>query len=393
MTRSHLLATYQKWRPDVPASHQHAFDAAVQELAELPVDAEGHFAVPLLPTDEPGPPPAAAPPPRPLTRDFGLAPAANAALASLEASGALVEPSVDPLVWHVIYAIPKRSDDVSRARLIADLRSANVLMPAPPAFALPSFLEVARRDRSRAAWAAKLDISSAFYAIGVGAEARRHFAAVAPDGRRIEWAGMPMGWTWAPVIFHRCLGPLRVFLASQGLDVINYLDDFLVLGASADGVQSDLETLADRLHELRFVVSSPKTSAPSRQLVFLGMGLDLETAEFWWPTDKAALVAEEAQSLLAAASARRGSSPGMVDVARLQRLLGRLAFLASVVPLAAAWRRCLDCSLAGASDRSAALSAAAVAELAFWSDPRSSLAGLTFPFAADSRVVLRTDAS
>lgn len=390
VTRERALGVFRSWRSTVGGAHRAEFDAAVRAVEQLPTargaDGKLGFGPPVQ-----TPAPAAADSPRPAPRSYASDPVLHHATAvlvqQLVLRGGLRRMSVPArVVWHPLMGVPKHGDPRA-ARLIADLRRANAGMREPPHFSLPSFHDVLCWPGAR--WGMKLDLASAFYSVGLDADAARTWMATAlPDGTPVFWHGMPMGWSWAPFVFQTLLGPLRVLLAAHGVRVINYLDDFLVVGDSERETWRGAHLLADAVHELGFVVSTKKTSpCPSQSLEFLGMGVALDTGEFFWPREKAERVQRDAARLLATA-------PQRVAVLELQRLLGRVAFLTQVCPLAAAWRRALDGAVARAGSASfVALTDADRTELRFWASASSSLAGTTFPFRFAGRVLVRTDAS
>ena len=213
-----------------------------------------------------------------------------------------------------------------------------------------------------------------------------------PDGSPVEWSCLPFGLAWAPYVFTIALDPLVEAARVAGFMVAKYLDDFVIASPDYSDCDAGLRWLRRELTALGFSVSDAKTStAPTQDLVFLGLGIDLEEKVFYWPREKALRCAEEAVALIdeAASSGRlRCSAP------RLRSFLGRLAFLTSVCPPLALWRRHLERSLGDRLVGSATLDATAVRELRFWGR-LDWLLGATFPIPeTDSPVyTVRTDAS
>ena len=150
--------------------------------------------------------------------------------------------------WHRLHAVWRSGSDKTRARLIADLRPVNALIPAPPTFTLPSFLDAFRLDDMVCGM--KTDLTSAFWTLRMSdrAAAAMSFAGPPSHTGRWEWKGMPFGLTWAPYIFHYALEPLVAFLRARGHSVLKYLDDFLFTGTSHDAC---VAAAAEGLHHLR----------------------------------------------------------------------------------------------------------------------------------------------
>jgi hypothetical protein len=396
VSRASLIGVYEgmRRRLETAGLRLDQFDTAFAELLILPHD-DGGFCLPKgydwsVEADRGycGARDFIPPPSRPMAADAALAAAGWMGLQQLLSSNVLRCHTPTTAVYHRIFAVPKGSSD--SARVIADLRAANFRGAPPPRFTLPSFLDITAAHNVRAGWAAKLDLKSAFYSIAVSPSTIPAFTTVLQDGRHAHWHGMPMGWSWAPIIFQLALEPLRCFIeAYTGSLVYKYLDDVMVLDSTSERVSSTMDLLWSSLVALGFAVAVGKSSAvPVQDLVFLGMGIDLLNERFYWPVDKAIRLAADATVLLRAHT---------VHVTSLQQLLGRLAFLCQVMPLASVWRRHLDGALALAGDCTyVPLSLAAREELHFWSTAHQSLGGLSFPWpdrGTGSRFVLRTDAS
>lgn len=364
------------------------FDLALEEFERLPRDAAGDFCLPpgtAVPLDTSVPPPSSMAASCDSSQEkFALESLGVEELSKAVACGALrsVFGRAAARRFHRLFAVWRSSSVRNRARLIADLRPLNRVVGVPPSFSLPSFLQVAV-GACLPSHAAKVDLVSAFWSLRMSEWASMQMStSVTPFGL-LQWKGMPMGYCGAPHLFHVALLPFTAWLESRGVRVIRYLDDFLVLGDEAE-VADGLALLKGELSRLGFSVSEEKSSsAPVRDIVFLGMGVDLESSSFYWPKDKAESVSELARSML---SVRR------VQSRDLSRLLGKLAFLCQVCPLAAVWRRSLD-SLLAAETFSVTLCEDSKAELRFWVNS-AVLLRHTFPFSwGPQRYVVRTDAS
>ena len=282
---------------------------------------------------------------------------------------------------HRLFAVWRSGSNRQRARLIADLRPFNALMPPPPPFTLPSVVDALPWHKVR--YATKTDLDAAFWTLAVSQELAA--AMTSADGR--EWAVLPFGYTWSPFIFHTCLEPVVAAMEVYGHRIVKYLDDFLVAEDDYDRCWQGTILLRTILSDLGFTVSRKKScTEPQSRLVFLGMGLDLLNQWFFWPSDKAHRVSHDAATFL--------ETPNRVPSGELRSWLGRTAFLATVCPLLACWRRSIEACLT-ASDGSTfiRLSPDARRELLFWHRQATSLAGSTFPWPTGQRWVVRTDAS
>ena len=388
VTHTSLLQGYARLRDRIlqlkPDADLTAFDTAVQHVRDLPHDDEGFFTLPAdLPSDATDTVPAA--------NDSTSRMSPDPSLHALGETERLDAVAAGALRWarrrnglrrcmHRLFAVWRSGTNRQRARLIADLRPLNSLMPPPPPFTLPRVVDCLPWSTVR--FATKTDLDSAFWTLALSAAAAA--AMTTQDGR--EWAALPFGFSWSPYIFHVALNPVPAAMEALGYAVVKYLDDFLL--ADADQLRCDRGTtlLRSFLTDLGFKVSAKKSSpVPEQRLVFLGIGIDLARQWFFWPADKAFRVADDARAFLAA---------GRVAAADLQSWLGRVAFLCTVCPLLACWRRSLEDAIANAGDAAVInITASTAKELQFWVNRATSLAGATFPWPTGDRWVVRTDAS
>ena len=278
-----------------------------------------------------------------------------------------------------------------RARAIADLRAPNSRMPPPPRFSLPSFTTAI--PWSTVGWVAKLDLDSAYWTVAVSEALQRAMTAVLPDGTVVSWSCLPFGLAWAPYIFTILLDPIVAAARSMGWSVAKYLDDFVVAAEEQADCAAGLAWLRRELSTLGFTISESKSSAaPSRRITFLGLGVDLEERVFFWPREKGVRCATEASDL--AAFARRPGNRSRVPVNELRSFLGRIAFLTTICPPLAVWRRHLESAAGDRFTGFASVDASALRELDFWSR-LDWLLGATFPIHDPSAPMytIRSDAS
>ena len=76
-------------------------------------------------------------------------------------------------------------------------------------------------------------------------------------------------------------------MAKRGFtDIIVYLDDFLVIGATQEQCQLAFDTLLQLLVNLGFSISQHKLVAPTQCLTFLGVQLDTTACTMTLPEEK-----------------------------------------------------------------------------------------------------------
>ena len=98
---------------------------------------------------------------------------------------------------------------------------------------------------------------------------------------------LPFGAKSSPEIFHRITQSVRRMMARRGFpNIIVYLDDFLVIGATREECQLAYDTLFQLLIDLGFTLSEHKLVPPTQRLTFLGVELDTMAGTMTLPADK-----------------------------------------------------------------------------------------------------------
>ena len=104
--------------------------------------------------------------------------------------------------------------------------------------------------------------------------------------------------------------------------VVNYLDDFLIIGSTKEECQRGLVTLINLLHYLGFNVSWRKVVSPTQRITFLGIELDYSSVSLRLPEDKLNRLIDLVNTSSHKASASKR---------QLQSLAGSLNFVCQVV--------------------------------------------------------------
>ena len=80
------------------------------------------------------------------------------------------------------------------------------------------------------------------------------------------------GVSCAPAIFYRLSNAIVYMMARRGFPaIVNYLDDFLIIGNTYAECQHDVTTLINLLHSLGFNISWKTAVSPSQRITFLGI--------------------------------------------------------------------------------------------------------------------------
>ena len=174
-------------------------------------------------------------------------------------------------------------------------------------------------------WAISIDLRDAFFQVAVAPEHTRYLP-VAYNGRAFEFLVLPFGQSTAPRVFTRIVGDIEVFLKVQGVDMHQYLDDWLMKSQSKSLVERHRDLTLFWVNKLGFLVNEGKSQlTPSQALAFLGSTLDLLNM-LVFPSERRILRATR----LAASLLARNAQPAKT----WQRFQGHLSSLRELVPMA-----------------------------------------------------------
>ena len=181
-------------------------------------------------------------------------------------------PSVFPFI------IPKSSRKVS---LILSCVGLNEESPDPPHFALPSWEGICRllnqTPPDQQLYATHIDLTNAFWSFVLPEGVDRAFRArVRPGGPVVGATRLPFGWKPSPYLCQRILGDLLTRLIPQGVELLHYLDDFVLVSTDRPMLHGTTQECVRVVVENRFIVSDKSTSDPVQHLFVLGKFLDLQ---------------------------------------------------------------------------------------------------------------------
>lgn len=122
-------------------------------------------------------------------------------------------------------------------------------------------------------WMAKVDLSGAYLHVRIDQDSRR-LLGFKWRNRFYRYSHMPFGLSTAPAVWQYLADRVCAYLRSLGLNVIVYLDDFLLIADSQSECQRGLDLLRDELTSLGLRVNHKKTISPTQCCRFLGLDLD-----------------------------------------------------------------------------------------------------------------------
>ena len=132
----------------------------------------------------------------------------------------------------------------------------------------------------------KFDVESAYRIVPVHPDDRPLLGMEWRDHLYID-AALPFGLRSAPKIFNALADAVQWILEQEGLEVIHYLDDFLIIGSQdmAEGKQA-LRRALEKCRKLGIPIAALKTEGPSTVITFLGIELDTAAMTLRLPEEK-----------------------------------------------------------------------------------------------------------
>lgn len=250
-----------------------------------------------------------------------------------------------------------------KARLVHDLRPLNSrLLPA-----------TAKYDRIFDALAhkmrvcTKIDLSTAFKHVELSEEAASMMA-FQVGGAVFRWTRLPFGMSWSPSFFQDVLAPTIEKVRRQGVVVVIYVDDLLILAMSPQELDAALAVTIRALTSDGWRIAPNKSYAWAHtQIIFLGLLLNLSDQSIRVPVHKATKLSVLVNAALTGKK---------VTLAHLQKITGLLSFFLAAVPtIGIAWSaiRSATVEASGTSGRHVAVVGGLKHELSFWSKAAAQL--------------------
>ena len=198
-------------------------------------------------------------------------------------------------------------------------------------FSMQTFYDAVRKLK-RGAWMSKTDIKKAFRAVPLSEDQWELLTFLAgPGGDPYADTRLPFGLAKSPEIFCRLTDLVRLIMASMGYeDIVSYVDDFWLTASDEDKCNTALDALNSLLQKLGFQVEASKVERATRHITFLGLGLTTDAANDGTNVMEAHVPEDKMDNIIELASAL--SQPlRSYEVSQLQTLVGKLAFVTTVV--------------------------------------------------------------
>ena len=279
-------------------------------------------------------------------------------LREYEEVGAIQEIPLDSLGYS--FPIFGRQKASGKWRIISDLSCLNQRVRCP-SFKMEG-LPQARLLVTRASFMYKLDVRHAYLHIPITA-AHQRYLTFKFRGRRFKWRSMPFGLNTAPRVFTKMMKVIVKLARMQGIVLVAYLDDLLVIADSLEKCFLHAMVVAKMLYYFGFEVEWSKSSThPTQTLEYLGVEVDA-TGQRLRCTDKAM---QKATQL-----AKRTLQEAHLTARQLGSTIGTLVSMRTGLPPAFLYTRELNMDKTqavrkGGWDGPATLGPGSMAELKWW---------------------------
>ena len=165
-------------------------------------------------------------------------------------------------------------------------------------------------------WMVSVELKDAYLQVPIHPSSRRFLQFVA-GGITWQFRVLCFGLTTAPQVFTRVMAPVSAFLHRMGVQILRYLDNWLILASSHEGVIWARDQVLELCQTLGIVVNLEKFSlSPAQSVDYFGVRIDSQTLG----AEKFFLIVEEFLS-----SREQSAKSWRV-------LLGHLASLIHLVP-------------------------------------------------------------
>ena len=230
-----------------------------------------------------------------------------------------------------MFLVPKKG---GKSRPIINLKPLNRYVRTPH-FTMTTLKDVSQLIQP-GDWAVCLDLRDAYFHVPVYTRHRR-FLQFIWKGQTYRYTALPFGLSTSPFCFTKVTKPVVQYLRSQGVRVVFYLDDVLLLAQTRRGAQENRRRVVHLLGKLGFSLNHEKSDfVPQQSFSYLGLQWDTRSMQVRLPEDKVA----EIRSLAASLQDRR-----IVSARSLMTFLGKVTFASYGVELARLHSRELQTAL------------------------------------------------
>ncbi len=196
--------------------------------------------------------------------------AADAPILRAEIAVLLAKDAIEPVppadmrsgFYSPYFIVPKKSGGL---RPILDLRVLNrALQRLPFKMLTPKRIFGCVRPRD---WFAAIDLKDAYFHVSI-LPRHRPFLRFAFEGRAYQYKVLPFGLSLSPRVFTKVAEAALVPLREQGVRILNYLDDWLILAQSQDQLCEHMDMVLSHLSQLGLQVNWEKNKLSRHAVVY-----------------------------------------------------------------------------------------------------------------------------
>jgi hypothetical protein len=130
----------------------------------------------------------------------------------------------------------------------------------------------------------KVDLKDAYLTVPIHSSHQK-FVRFQWQGRIFEFSCLAFGLAPAPRIFTKILKVVMAFVRKQGVRLVIYLDDILIINESREGALADLKLVVELLQDLGFILNVEKSLfEPTQSIECLGVIVDALKLSFALPS-------------------------------------------------------------------------------------------------------------
>ena len=188
----------------------------------------------------------------------------------------VVREEATPGYYSHLFQVPKESGEM---RTIINLRSLNHYV-IKTKFKMET-LDNCLTQLKKGMFAAKVDLKDAYFQILIHPSSRKYLRiAIQSDARKqmvLQFRALPFGLSSSPYVFTKVVSKIGQYLRERGIEIFQYLDDWLLFNTCRQDLCSQVEQTARLLKTLGVVINTRKSvMVPSQQVEFLGALIDLQ---------------------------------------------------------------------------------------------------------------------
>ncbi len=226
------------------------------------------------------------------------------------------------------FVVPKKDGGL---RPILDLRLLNRSVSRLK-FRMLTVKQVVSQIRSED-WFVTIDLKDAYFHVSI-LPSHRKFLRFAFRGKAYQYRVLPFGLALSPRTFTKCVDAALAPLRLQGIRILNYIDDWLILAHSEQLAVRHRDVVLAHMKELGLRLNAEKSVlSPFQRTTYLGVVWDSTTMQ-------ARLSPARIESILN--TVRRVREGLSLTVKQFQRLLGLMAAASNMIPFGLLYMRPLQ---------------------------------------------------